>query len=303
MMQGLAIDYQDGQSYFADLVAPIVKGEVSRRFVKFSRRDAGRLLDLKVDSKGQPKEASIDVSSDTYVEQGYGEIQKIANVDISDAVNIPDLFAHHQRALMYDLKRARENRVLTLAMAASSYASGCTSALSSTNRWDVTQATSTANPVNDIRITAGTAPGMARRFNTMLIGLPAWEYLRTHPKVIAAAGGSASDRVVGMEEMKVVFGLQNIFVSDVKYDTAGAAAAASYAFMAPKSCALIWTQPGASRNELSFMKTFRQHDLEFVDEMQQTPGVRGITILKGSHADAEKVVANDAGYLLDTVIS
>ena len=37
------------------------------------------------------------------------------------------------------------------------------------------------------------------------------------------------------------------------------------------------------------------------EHLQRSGYAGGITILKGSHADAEKVVANDAGYLLDTV--
>lgn len=303
-MSGFSIDYQDGSNFVADLVCPVIPGDVSRKFTKFSRRDASRIVETRLmSSKSEPRVAGIDVNNDTYSEVAHGLMQEVANSDLADASDIPELMMAHARALYGDLKRAREKRVLDLLMVSGSFASGCTSALSSTNRWDVSPATSTADPVKDIRITAGTAVGMARAFNTMLIGKVAFEYLRTHPKVIAAAGAKSSDRVLDSSDLASLFGLQNIFVADAKYDSAGNSGTASYAYLAPKSCALIYVQPGASRNELSFAKTFRHHQMRYEDIEDRKKGLDGVTYLKLTHADAEKVVASDCGYLLDTVIS
>lgn len=302
-MPNFGISYTaTGVPFLADQICPVVPGDVSRKFPKFSRADANRVVNQQMNPKGKPVETSMDVSNDTYSETLYGEGVTIANSEIADASDLPELFEQHVQTLMHSINLVREKRILDLVGTSSNYAAANYTALTSTARWDVAPSTSTANPVTDIRVTAACATGLATPFNAMVIGKQAFEYLRTHPKVIAAAGASSLDRVVSKEQIKALFDLEYLLVSEQKYNSAGNSTA-SYAFVAGKGCALLRIQPGARRRELSFCKTFRHHQMNFVVSNDTSRGHNGVTELKLTYADADKVVASDAGYLLGTVIS
>jgi hypothetical protein len=233
----------------------------------------------------------------------YGAKQIVDLNAVAQSSDAIDLMGAHMAAVQSDLMLSREKRVADLIMTGGSYASGCTSALAGTNRWDVGPATSTADPIKDIRITAKSAVAVGAKLNALVASTPVLEYLRSHPKVIAAAGASASARVVSDDELKRVFGLEFILEGSAKYDSAGNSATASYARLWGTGCALLAIRPGAGLNQQCFSKTFRHTDLTFRDVQDDTRGVRGMTILIGTVEDDEVVTMSDGGYLLTTVTS
>lgn len=300
---GYAVEYDPLGEYVADIVCPVIDGNIERKFPVWSRRDATRRQNLKMASDGSFPEAAANVTFSTYAEAAYGEMQRIDNNAIAQASSALDLVGHHRRTLMGDILREREGRVATLIGTSGNYASGCTSALAGTNRWDVAPATSTADPVKDIKITAMAAAAVAKKPNVLVASTLVLEYLRTHPKVAAAAGTRAADRVVTDAELASIFGLSAVIEGKVRQDTAGSASTATNSYIWGKFCALLYIEPGMSQMDMSWCKTFRHTPLTFRDDVDMTKGVRGQTILIGSHEDAEKVTASDCGYLLDTVIS
>lgn len=302
LMPNFSVSYLGDATFLADIVCPRVPGNIARKFIKFSRRDQSRVNDLSFAAKARPREASIDVTNDVYLEKAYGEIMIVANAEIAEAVDIPDLFAMHQATLMNDILRAREQRVITLVTTSANYG-GNTLALSGNNMWDVGATSSTADPINDIRVKAKAAVGVAGTPNGIMMSKKVAEILRTHPKVIAAAGTTATDRVVSDEQLRTLLDVKYLLISDVKVDTGAGSPTASYSYMMGNSVAILMIDPTAKRNDMSWCKTFRQEELEFTDSIDQVSGVRGTTILKGAHSDAEKVVAADRGFLLTNVIS
>lgn len=300
---GYAVEYDPLGEYVADIVCPVVPGNIERKFPVWSRRDATRRQNLKMASDGSFPEASANVTFSTYQEVAYGELQRVDNNAMAQAAMALDLLGHHRRTLMGDLLREREVRAATLIGTSGNYASGCTSALAGTNRWDVGPATSTADPVKDIKITAMAAAAVAKKPNVMVASTTVLEYLRTHPKVAAAAGTRAADRVVSDAELAQIFGLAAVVEGKARHDTTGSASTATNAYIWGKFCALLYIEPGLSLTDMSWCKTFRHTPFTFRDETENTKGVRGQTILLGAHEDAEKVTASDCGYLLDTVVS
>lgn len=300
---GFSIDYDQADAMIADLVMPVVPGDISRKFASFNRRNASRALNLQIGAAGVIPEANIDLTFPTYTEVGYGEKQRVDMNAVAQSAPGLNLMLHHSRAIMSDIMIAREIRVANKLMAAANYASGCTSALSSTNRWDVGAATSTADPVQDIMQTALAASAVASMPNALVASKAVLTYLRRHPKVIAAAGSTPGARAATYQQLKDLFGLEYVFEGRAKYDTAGNTGTASYSFVWGKGCALIKVRPGVSKEELSFCKTFRHTDLQFRDEYDGKVGARGSTWLIAAHEDAEVITASDAGYYLDSVIS
>jgi hypothetical protein len=302
---GGSFSYQSGmEDLVADKVSPPTDGDISRSYWKWSRRNANSNADGRFSDRESPPELDINGSKATYQEVPYGFIVQIPNEQIAQSSDLVGFMGELAATLYRSLMLGRERRVLNKLLAAASYASGCTSALSSTNRWDVGMNTSTANPVKDVLITAMSAVGVARQPNTMVIGQLAFDYLRLHERVIAAAGANSSDRVVKIPELEATFGLKQIIVASAKQDNAANhPTTPSYGYIAPKACALIFNDPGAGKFGLTFMKTFRHSKIKFIDIKDDSKGVDGVTTLKLTCADADEIICNDAGYLLDTVIS
>lgn len=301
-MPNFSLSY-GGQEFIADMVSPLVDGDITRKYPKHSKRDARRAFDLKIGSDGFIPESNISVTFPTYSEQAYGQKQKVDMNAVAQSASALDLMESHSSAIMDAILLAREIRVATQFMTYTNYASNCSTQLTSTNRWDVGPSTSTADPVKDIKVTAMNALALGVVPNALIASTPVLTYLCTHPKVIAAAGTSALDRVVPYEQLAKIFGLQYVLEGKAKYDSAGNAASATDAWVWGKGCSLVRVSPGARRNDKAFAKTFRHTPLSFRDEFEGKTGVRGVTWLIGTHEDAEVVTMDDAGFLLRDCIS
>lgn len=296
----ISFGYEPGE-LIADLVSPIVPGSIERKYPKWSRRNSTRILNTKIAPDGSIPETSIDLTFPTYAEESYGAKQVVDLNAVAQSSEAVDLMSAHMASVMSDLLLSREKRVADLCITAANYTAS--SALSSTNRWDVGPSTSTADPIKDIRITAKASATVGTKLNALVASTPVLEYLRTHRSVIAAAGGSADKRVVSDDELKRLLGLEFIFEGSAKYDSAGNASSASYAFLWGKACALLSVKPGAGLMQQCFSKTFRHTPLTFREVQDDTRGVRGMVQLIGTLEDDEVVTMADAGYLLDSVIS
>jgi hypothetical protein len=296
----ISFGYEESE-LIADLVSPVIPGSIERKYPKWSRRNSTRIINTQIASDGTIPEGSIDLTFPTYAEVPYGAKQPIDLNAVAQSSEAVDLMAAYMAAVMSDLLMSREKRVADIVMASGSYTA--TSNLSSTNRWDVGPATSTADPIKDIRITAKSNATVGTKINTLAASTPVLEYLRTHRSVIAASGGSADKRVVGDDELKRLLGLEFIFEGAAKYDAAGNAAAASYDFLWGKGCSLLTVTAGTGLMQKCFSKTFRHTPLTFREVAVDGKGVRGMVELIGTLEDDEVVTMADAGYFLGTVIS
>lgn len=302
LIPGFSLGYDPGD-LIADLVSPVLPGSIERKYPKWARRNTSRILNLQISSDGEIPETGIDVTFPTYAETPYGAKSQVDLNAVAQSADSIDLFEAHMGSIMSDLLLGREKRVADLVMTSGNYLAGCTSALAGFNRWDVGPATSTADPIKDLRITAKTAAAVGVTVNALVASTQVLEYLRTHPKVIAQSGLTAEARVVSDDVLKRVIGVDYIIEGKARYDSAGSAAAATYAWLWGKGCALLKVTPGSGLMQKAFTKTFRHTPLTVRDERDGTRGVRGMTWLIGTHEDAEVVTMSDAGYLLTTCIS
>lgn len=303
-MPNFSLSY-DPQLLIADLVSPVIPGSIERQFPTWAtRRDVERILNNQIASDGSIGESGLDIVWKTYVEKPYGNKHVVDLNKVAQSSQVIDVMQAHQMSVYGDSLLAREKRVADKYMTAANYATGCTSAIGAgNNRWDVGVATSTAEPLRDIRITMKTAVELGPAPNVAIASTPVLEYLRIHPKVVAAAGTKSSDRRVSDDELAKLIGVERIIEGKAKYDTAGNTGTASRAFLWGKGFVLARVTPGASLGQQTFMKTFRHTDLSLRDERVGNKGVRGLTELIVTHEDADEIVMADAAYLLDTVIS
>lgn len=294
----LSFDYDENE-YVADIVCPITPGNIVREYPKFSRRDKNAVANIEIGSDQEIPETGVSFTTLTYREKPYGNKQKVDLNKVAQT-GLP-LMEMHSTALRRYILNSRELRVANLLMSSATYAgSGLTTALSGNNRWDVAAGTSTADPLKDIRVAKW---ALASRANMAVASTPVLDTLRSHPKVIALAGPSVKDRLVSLEELAEVIGVDMIVEASAKYDGSGNAATATYPWMWGKGFWLGRCQPASAEHIPCFCRTFRHTDIGYREEIDNTKGVRGITWLMATHEDAEVVAMDDMGYLIDTVIS
>lgn len=298
-----SIDYDPSSEFVADIISPVMPGDISRQYLKTSRRDASRIIDNAIASDGRLAESDLNISFATYAETNRGQVQR---VDLNAVAQAPvglDLLAKHERALMNDIARARERRVLTQIGTVGNYAASCSLTLSTaTDKWDVGASTSTANPVDNI-LDSMASSALAKKPNLIVASTKVLNALRKHPKVVAAAGVQASARRVSYQELAALFEVQMIVEAKAKYDSAGNSATASYDYIAGKWCALLYIEPGIGKDQMSFTKTFRHVDITMDTEVTKREGVKGVLYMSGTHADAEVITASDAGFLIDACLT
>lgn len=289
------------QPFIADVVCPIIEGSVERKFAKFPRRDKSKVVNVQIGSSGQINETEGNVTFASYVEKSYGLKERIDLNAIASSPIGPDLLDYAASNVMAQLLMAREIRVANLFMTVGNYPATSYSTISGNNQWHVGPATSTADPLKDINITARTALAVVP--NTIVASTPVLTYLRQHPKVIAAAGAHASDRVVSLEELARVFSVDKVIEARGKYDSTGNAASPTYGYIWGKSLWIGYVNPSAGRIQQCFAKTVRHTPLTFREEIDRMSGVKGNQWIMGTHEDAELICMDDCGYLLDQVIA
>lgn len=299
-----SIDYRIPETLIADSVMPIMKvDKASDLFAVWSRADANKVVEAAVGPRDYPAEVYQTLSSDNYKVTPRAIWSPVPN-DLLIAADAPlDLLGQASRDVRGALMKSRELRVASVMTTSGNYT--YTTALSGNNRWDVGPASSTADPLNDIMTYMDKA---SVRPNVIGMSRPVWTALRKHPRVVAsvsgvAISGAVTGRVASEQEIATLLGVERVVVGDAKYRSSADGAAEVYSYIWGTACFGVYVTPGAGINQLCFAKTFRHSEMQFTSIYDQRPGMNGVTYIKGSHSDSEKVTAASAGFLLTTVIS
>lgn len=300
-LTNFSIDYKVPETLIADQVMPIIKVEkASNKYPVWKRRDANKIVDAKVSPRGLPAEVFLDVSSDSYKVEPFAERHAIPNDLLAQADAPLNLLGKGSRLVRGTLAKSREKRIADKIMNPANYA--FVSAFTGPARWDV-PGSATADPVSDILLNADRA---AIRPNTLVMSKPVFTYLRKHQKVVSSIAGVgvglAEARVASRAALEGLFEMK-ILVGDAKYLSSAEGAPETYDWVWGKGVAMLYIDPSTDLDQLTFGKTFRHEELVFETILDRMPGMKGLTWVKASHSDDEKIVAPDAGFYLDQVIS
>lgn len=169
-----------------------------------------------------------------------------------------------------------------------------------------------SDPIGDIETGCRTvllATGMMP--NTLSIGYDVWKALKQHPDIIARIGtGNASNvdpRMVTKQLVAALFGLEEVVVGSVVYNTAASGAAISMAFSAGKNALLSYKTSSPSILEPSAGYMFAWSGL--------TSSINGLQVRKGRddrrdegwyqirHSENFKVTAPELGYFFTACVA
>lgn len=313
-LSNLAVSYAN-EEYIADKVLPVLP--VKNRSDKYFKFDTDMNFNVAnaamASQRGRPGEINYGLTTDNYSVSDYGLMDSIP-FDVEANADAPlDIQSVAVETLTNFLMLAREIRVANLFVAGNF--TGSTAALSGTNRWDDY---TNSDPVKAIE-TVIDAPLV--RPNTMICGIKTWKMLRQHPKVLQYIISRAAtvNGAVPMRPTKQLFAdafeLDAVYVPKPRYNNSNAVGSAfslsNLAYVWPQDmCALIYVNPRPSpRQTNSFGYTFRfappgGNAMEVLSWFDRVPGTRGVTYLKVTHSDSEKLVAGaNAGYLFTTCVS
>lgn len=169
-----------------------------------------------------------------------------------------------------------------------------------------------SDPIADIETGIETVLlATGRRPNVLGVGYQVWKALKQHPDIIARIGtGSASNtdpRQVTPRLVAALFGLDEVVIGEVVYNTANAGASASMAFAAGKNALLAYRTPTPSLLEHSAGYMFAWEGLAgTADGLAIRMGVDERTMEQWSqviHAEDFKIVDTASGYFFSNAVA
>lgn len=307
-LSDFAAAYTNSQ-YIADEVSPVILvDKESNAFFKRLRVDSATVVDDSAGPRAQLKEASYELEEDSYSVRPRGLRQLVSESLMlnADAALDPDQIAVSN--VMNKIKLAREDRVASAIMTPGNWAVSNTAAAAAP--WNDTV---NSDPLGDLHTALEAIP-----FNgddVRVLGVCSdrvWNTLSRHPQIMSLrAGGGTQGGPVRREELADYLGIDGIRVSKIHKNTAALGQTASYSRVWGTSTFALVVVPATlmSTEQTIFCATFR-HDLPGgVGGMRvrrwhdPSLGVGGGDYVACELKDDEKVVQNDAGYLITSVRS
>lgn len=150
-----------------------------------------------------------------------------------------------------------------------------------------------------------------QRPNVLAVGYQVWKALKQHPDILQRIGtGSASNvdpRMITPRLVAALFGLDEIKIGEVTYNTAASGASISMAFAAGKNALLCYRAPTPSVITPSAGYMFAWRGLTgSIDGLQVRMGYemrRDEQWYQIRHAEAFKVTASELGYFFPSCVA
>lgn len=300
-----------------DKLAPVCPHtNIEGTYFKLSRGDAAAVYDDTLGPSSAAPEVGYEQSENTFICKARGLKTKVPYAQVDNAsVNLADQKKVGGNFVKAKLMLKQELRVATLLQTAGNYASGCTGA--ATAVW--TDGTNGV-PLNDIHAAINAIAPDNGQNTKLVMGLSKETFLALcrHPQIrdmhkYNGAPGLLDEQPTLLAKM---LGLDELYFSATEYLTSAKGAAVTTAKIWDRTKACIVRVPreplrvGSALSPLPlFACQFRwtgpnQFPFEAIewDDPDAGPG-RGSAVIKVTHWTTEKVVTNDSGYLLTSVMS
>jgi hypothetical protein len=305
-LSDFASSYVNAQ-FIADEVSPVLIVEKEAdSFWKRSRIDQATIVNDRVGARSAINEINYEVEEATYNTIGRGlkhPIPESLRLNADPALNVQQIGT---ATVMQYIKLAREDRVATLLMTAGNWASGNTGAAGAVWTDDVDGA-----PIDDMHTALEAIPFNGE--DVRVLGVCSdlvWNDLSIHPQVMSLrGGGNTSGGPVTSDELAKFLGIDGFCVSKVHKNTANLGVTASYSRVWGTNTFAFVVVPKQlmSTEQMAFSVTFRANLPGSSQGMRArqwhdpAQGIGGTDFVAVELKDDEKVVQNDAGYLLTSV--
>lgn len=300
VLTGIVIAYAN-QALIADQVLPRVPvGGREFKWLKYNIADGFTVPDTTVGRKGAPNEVEFGATEDTSMVRDYGLDDVVPVEDVEAAPPGYNPLGRAAEGLMDLILLDREKRVADLVFNPATYPAGRKVQLATTDKWSEPDATSTADPVEDIE--AGLEAPMMRP-NVMVLGHKAWRYLRRNPKIIASVypqgGNAATGGVASRQAVADLFELDEIIIGQGYINTAKPGQAPNIVRVWGNHCALLHRNRLATNQRGITFGITAQHGTRVGGQIAEPKvGLRGATRVRSGESVRELIVAADVGYFI-----
>lgn len=243
---------QDG--LIADQVAPIVPVGRQTDVYWIYDRASQMLTEKQLRAPGAPAERTrMTLSKDSYLCNSHALAAEIPDEERASYADVGDIEQDATQNMIAKLLLQRENDLATM----------MTDSAQVTNNVDLSTgvqwSSNNSVPADDVETAKALVAKSGVRANMMVIGYDVYRKLILHPTIrrfYSTGSGNAnySGRSLNAQDLATYFGIDNVLVGSA-VSVAGDGATASFVW--GKHAVVMYVSPGASRRDVSAVKTFR----------------------------------------------
>lgn len=289
--------------FIGERLAPLVMtgGQLTARYFKYDKRDRTAVVDDTVTTDGVNKQISQNRSLDSVALQERAIADFVSQATLNAQAAPLDELLDATTAIAEVQALGREQRIATLLSTTSSYGSQYTT-LSGADQWNSSTGGDPASVIDTARaaIWSGAGPGKTVAF----CSLDVHNVLKRHDKILSTIKYQGGKPGFATREMlRDYFEVDEYLVGAARRDTANIGQTASYSRIWGKIFGIVRVAKMPSIRNAGFASTFQDAE-PFADQIWDArPGSRGGYLCKRGFSDVSKVVAPDAGYLVNAAIA
>lgn len=298
-LSAIAIAYRNA-NYIADAVAPrIPVAKQEFKFMQYSDSTFFNIPDTRVGRRSKPNEVELDGTEVSDFATDWGLESGVPQTDVMSADSRYDPLGLKTSFLTELVTLDREKRVADLVFNAASYPAALKTTLSGTSQFsDFTN----SDPIGVIT-TALDEPLM--RPNQLVFGQQSWSKLRAHPKIVKAVLGNAGDAgLVTRQQVADLFEVDEVVVGSSRANSAKPGQTSVLYRLWGKHIAALYKAPvPEAEGAVTFCGTFQFGDRIAGQWEDKNIGLRGGTMVRTGESVKERVIASQAGYLIQNAIA
>lgn len=293
-LTAIAIAYKP-QGLIADQVLP--RKPVDKKKFQWTEYAPGQFMqvpDTRVGRRGRPNEVDFSGTERTAECIDYGLDHPLGYDEAANAID-PQLGQQIVQYLTGVVHQVREARVAGLVQSAANYDATAVVPLSGTSMWTDASSDPIASLLDMLE-----RPLM--RPNTLVLSVPAWLALRTHPKARAQVYGSGTDKLLEREHVAAALEVAQVLVGAARVETSRNPAVSVKSRCWGNHVAGLYLNTDATPQ---FGMTFGWTAVWGTPVAGSLPderiGLRGGEVFRSGESLIETIAAKSCGFLLQNV--
>lgn len=298
-LTGIVIAYQNNE-LVADRVLPRVPvGSKTFRWLKFDRAERMTVPETLVGRKSLPNEVDFTAQEDAGMVYDRGLDDVIPNDDLAEAPVGYDPKAEAVEGLTDLILLDREIRTAAKVMAATNYAASNKVSLAAGDQFD--------NPASTpLKTITGWLDTLFIRPNVLLMPVPVWNALRSHPNIVSAISVSGTGNgMVSRQQLATLLEVDEIIVGQGWKNSAkpGANPSIVRVWGGDSMLAFYRNKQANPRRGVTFGYTAQWGGRVSGSIAEPKMGLRGSVRVRVGESVNEMLVATDLGFLFQDVLS
>lgn len=303
VLSALAVAYQPRRVIGRNLLTRIdTLGEQSGTYKQRDKANMLRESNVEVGEHGMPAEVEAGYTDATFSCTNKSALAKV-KANIAAQTDAPiNLKSDAVKVAKTRLLVAEERRIATLFQTTANYAAANQVTLAGADQWSDPAST----PIDDVNALIDEIYMSPDAKKVGWMGMSVWLVLKEHAQILERVkfgGGTASPAYVNQKALAELFGLDELYVGELKSTATNPGQTATYAHIWGKHFGICAVEPGASEMFLGFGARFVYQDEEVTEVFNPLPGLKGGWTMKVASSGQEKVVANDAGIIIANAVA